>query len=844
MNAQLQTRPLFSESMHNDLFTVSGQQSSTGQTAPDFGNVVLKELIDNALDACESAGIEPRINVTTGLNTNGQMVLTVSDNAGGLSRDVIEKILDFSTRNSTNAVYKSPTRGAQGNALKTILCIPTALKELGGGLVVIESKGLRHEISFFNVSYSGFSAETLHNVTPIVESIGTSVSVVMPKLNETKPDYWVKAFALFNPHCWVNFENKLSMVNRDSIKPVFYPKLTDCKKITPDKPTNAHSYNEPAFLKHAAYHGEQTKITVYEYARTFQGLTNKKIVSPIIDVLNLSGARVSDIYNDRAKVTALHSAMKVASKPIQHKHLGAIGETNLLARLENVTRNAYRKIEGLIDGVPYVFEVLIAECSDREGEFLGVNHSPTYKDFLSDCYFRVDKVSGFGIRGLMDSVIDRTKYTFICHLIGIGLNFKDKGKTSVELPDSVQNEIAAAIVQVGKSIKRGSSNVVQFEGENKTVSFKKAVVSVLPDAIAKATDNNRLPANVRSVYYKVREFIQEFKNGELTYKNFNTILTDYWLENGRNKMVYNDPRGLLYEPHNDAVLPLGSMEVDGYEFPTFQFDKILFIEKKGLWHTVKSAGLHKKYDMAVIASEGFATVATRDLLERAQTCENMTIFSLHDADPAGYEIARTLQEATRAMPNHNITVIDLGLFVQDALDIGIEPETFFRTDDLSEKLVTRLNPIEREHFEGVVGTRKKGGKTINGFECKRIELNALSAGQLVQYIDNGIARAITDNKLTNKVIPPETVLNETAADLRTDKLKTLALNALIEKYAINEKVNQFVQAMTFDDIEFAGDVGGYLISNELETWRDGLNDLTDNQIAANQSVIDDLINGF
>lgn len=37
-NAQLQTRPLFSESMHNDLFTVSGQQSSTGQTAPDFGN--------------------------------------------------------------------------------------------------------------------------------------------------------------------------------------------------------------------------------------------------------------------------------------------------------------------------------------------------------------------------------------------------------------------------------------------------------------------------------------------------------------------------------------------------------------------------------------------------------------------------------------------------------------------------------------------------------------------------------------------------------------------------------------------------------------------------------------
>jgi hypothetical protein len=183
----------------------------------------------------------------------------------------------------------------------------------------------------------------------------------------------------------------------------------------------------------------------------------------------------------------------------------------------------------------------------------------------------------------------------------------------------------------------------------------------------------------------------------------------------------------------------------------------------------------------------------------------------------------------------------LGLFVQDALDIGIEPEAFFRTVELTEKLVTRLNPIELQHFEGVAGTQKKNGKTINGFNCKRIELNALSAAQLVQYIDGKIARAIADNGLTNKVIPPEMVLNETAADLRNSKLKALALNALIEKYAINEKVNQFVGAMAFDDVEFADDVGGYLISNELETWRDGLNDLTDKQIETNQTMIDDLI---
>ena len=830
MNTQLQTRTHFSESMHNDFFTVNGLQSSTGQTSRDFGNVVLKELIDNALDACESAGIEPRINVAANYTDNGQMVLTVSDNGAGLDGAIVEKILDFDTRTSDKAAYKSPTRGAQGNALKTIFGIPTAL---GGGLVTIESKGLRHEISF-NVSQSGLNVETLHNVTPISESIGTTVKVLMPQLHLTEAQRWVKAFALFNSHCWVNFESKIGTLNTNDNASVFYPKLTDCRKITPDKPTNANSYSPADFFKLTAMQGEQTKTTAYEFVRTFDGLSSKLKAKQIIDPLELSGKKVADIFNDRAKVTALHSAMKLASKPIQHKHLGAIGETNLLARLNDVTNHKYKKIEGVIDGVPYIFEVLIADCSDSEGEFLGVNHSPTYNDFLSDCYFRVDKVSGIGIRGLMDSVIDRTKYTFICHLIGIGLNFKDKGKTSLDLPHDVQNEIAAAIVQVGKSIKRGAG-VVRMDGE-KEPTFKAACFEVLNNAIALATNNDKTPMSVRGVYYKVRELIQSFKSKPLEYDTFTDILTQFWAVNGRNKKVYSDARGLMYEPHSGVFLPLGSMEVDGYEFPPFQFDKILFIEKKGLWHTIKSGNLHQKYDMAVIASEGFATVAIRDLLERAQTSEKMTIFALHDADPAGYEIARTLQEATRTMPNHNITVIDLGLFVQDALDIGIEPETFERGNKLSQKL--NLNAIERELFEGVPAKNDKGKPC---FKCKRIELNALSAGQLVDYIDSGITRAIAENGLTNKVIPPETVLSETAAKYRNEKLKQLALNALIEKYAINEKVNQFVESMAFDDVEFTDDVGGYLIINELETWRDGLNDLTDKQIETNQTMIDGLI---
>jgi hypothetical protein len=830
MTTQLQTRTHFSESMHNDFFTVNGLQSSTGQTSRNFGNVVLKELIDNALDACESAGIEPRINVGTELTNDEQMVLTVSDNGAGLDAEIVKKILDFDTRTSDKAAYKSPTRGAQGNALKTIFGIPTAL---GGGLVTIESKGLRHEISF-NVSQSGLNVETLHNVTPINELVGTTVKVLMPRLYGTKPDYWVKAFALFNSHSRVYFENKFSMVNRDSSKPVLYPKLTDCRKITPDKPTNAHSYSPADFFKLTAMQGEQTKTTAFEFVRTFDGFKFKPKAKQIIDPLELSGKKVADIFNDRAKVTALHSAMKLASKPIQHKHLGAIGETNLLARLENITRNAYRKIEGVIDGVPYVFEVLIADCGDTGGAFYGVNHSPTYSDFLNGYWITIDKFEGGGIQGLVNSVIGATKNTVICHLIGIGLKFTDKGKNSLDLPRDALLEMAGVVVQVAKSIKRGSNNVVKFEGEtpSQKVTIKDAVFAVLDDAIAKSTDNGRLYANVRNVFYKARELAQLDKPLEYNYFS-QTIVPEYWQQNGRNRQIYNDARGMLYEPHSGEFLPLGTIEVDGYQLPEYQYNKILYIEKKGLWHTVKSAGLHKKYDMAVIAGEGFASVAIRELLDRAQAGSDYTVFVLHDADSYGYNIARTLQAETTRMPNHNITVIDLGLFVQDALDIGIEPETHDRKTKLTENL-TNLNAIEREYFEGV-----PKGKT---FECKRMELNALTASQLVDYIDNGIARAIAENGLTNKIVPPENVLTDTANELRHDKLMHNVKTALIEKYGIEQMARQIVESVQFDDSDsLTGGVTDYLVNNELETWRNGLEQITGKQIAANQSVIDGLI---
>ena len=70
--------------------------------------------------------------------------ILVSDNGPGLPASTIEGVLDFSIRVSSREAYVSPTRGAQGNALKTIVAMPFVLSDGERGEVEIAARGERH----------------------------------------------------------------------------------------------------------------------------------------------------------------------------------------------------------------------------------------------------------------------------------------------------------------------------------------------------------------------------------------------------------------------------------------------------------------------------------------------------------------------------------------------------------------------------------------------------------------------------------------------------------------------------------------------------------------------------
>ena len=78
--------------------------------------------------------------------------ITIADNGPGLPAKTVKDVLDFSVRVSSREAYVSPTRGAQGNALKTIVAMPFVL-DGGSGRVEIEAHGIHHRIEMSRRSH-------------------------------------------------------------------------------------------------------------------------------------------------------------------------------------------------------------------------------------------------------------------------------------------------------------------------------------------------------------------------------------------------------------------------------------------------------------------------------------------------------------------------------------------------------------------------------------------------------------------------------------------------------------------------------------------------------------------
>jgi DNA topoisomerase VI subunit B len=406
--------------------------------------VVLKEGVDNALDAAEEAGVPPEIAISV---TTAPGSISVTDNGRGIAPETITDILDYSVRVSSREAYVSPTRGAQGNALKTILAMPFALDGAAGS-TVIEAHGTKHHVAF-GVDHIRQEPKISRTNGPSFVKNGTRITVHWPNaacsiVRQARPRFLQIAedYGWLNPHLGLRVEwDGERLIDIAASDPGW-------RKWLPSEPTSPHWYDAARLTRYMAAHVARDqdrgyRRTVREFISEFRGLSGSTKQKRVLDEIGASRIALADFVGDgqdTRPAARLLAAMQENTRPVKPRDLGVIGREHLLARCKLAGGNErtfkYKSVIGeTVDGLPTVIEVAFVWCPDAPPErriIAGVNWSPS----LAGNPFRDFGRDGEGLERLLaeQRASSQEPIAFVVHLASPRVQFSDRGKTALILP--------------------------------------------------------------------------------------------------------------------------------------------------------------------------------------------------------------------------------------------------------------------------------------------------------------------------------------------------------------------------------------------------------------------------
>jgi DNA topoisomerase VI subunit B len=379
-------RTIFATSRLLEFCSTKELVAQTGHQPDVWPVMLLKELTDNACDIAEEAGTAPAVVVI--VEESG---ITVRDNGPGLPASTVQGLLDFNIRLSSREAYVSPTRGAQGNALKTVLAVPFVL-DGERGRVVIDAQGIRHEV-VFAVDVLRQQPKIEYATKAGLVRIGTSVTVEWPDsarslLTDAKARFLQVAddFTRLNPHLSLTVDwFGERVVGVTASDPSWH-------KWKPSDPTCPHWYTEErlerligAYLAHDQENGQER--TVRGFIAEFAGLTATAKQKAVLDTVGLPRTKLSTLYDgaklDNGAIHRLLDAMKAHTKVLKPQALGIIGKDHLASRFEaagcEMKSYQYKRVLDIADGLPCVVETAFGWCPGNCGGrrlVTGVNWSP------------------------------------------------------------------------------------------------------------------------------------------------------------------------------------------------------------------------------------------------------------------------------------------------------------------------------------------------------------------------------------------------------------------------------------------------------------------------------------
>lgn len=773
-------REQFTQSRQLEFFSEKELTAQIGHDRQSWPLALLKELVDNALDAAESAGIAPVICIDL-----ADDAFSVTDNGPGLPLAVLEGSVDYSARVSDKLGYISPSRGQQGNALKTLWAAPFVASS--GGFVEVETAAYRVAVRVAVDAIAQEPAITVQDLgAPDVKN-GTKITVHWPELASSQDRHGLRRFYMavpdFNPHA--------TIIGRDEGVDASLPEWPHWR---PDRPTAPHWYdierfrNLLALVLNAERRGGRQK-SVNEFIREFHGLSGTGKAKAVAAQAGLTGALLGDLVEngdiDGGKLCALLDAMKAASRPPKPEALGVLGEAHITAALLRYGAAPdsvqYRKAAGEVDGMPYVLEIGFAVKREEwrlRSMSIGINYSPA----LTHPFEALTAALGEARCTRYDPVV------LVVHLACPAVRFTDRGKSRAVLPEQINDAMArlvksvtarftAAKRQADRDDRMQSRALEELRTQNRQrpMTTKAAAWRVMEQAYLKASSDGTLPANARQIMYAARPLIIELTGKAAPWANSATftqgLLPDFMTAHPElcaNWDVVFDDRGHFSEPHTGRALGVGTLAVRDYvrawddevsaaprvasipdalptRGPALRYRFVLFVEKEGFSHLLQRARIAERYDIAIMSTKGMSTTAARHLVENLSAA-GVTVLVMRDFDRAGFTIAHTLRTDTRRYQFKSTPkVIDIGLRLADvhALDLAAEETDYSDTEDPRPKLLARGATQEEADF--LVSGKTNGGRWTG----KRVELNAMASATLITWLEaklheHGVQKFIPD----------------------------------------------------------------------------------------------------
>jgi len=418
--------------------------AQTGQPVSAWPLTVLKELVDNAIDVCEEAGIPPAIGVAV---SDSPVAITITDNGRGIPAETIKTMLDYTVRVSSRESYVSPCRGSQGNALKTIIAMGFAL-DGACGTTIIESHGEAHVVTF-ELDAVRREPKITHEIHPSTVRIGTRITVLWPDsassiLAYSRPRFLQMAadFLWLNPH----LDLRLTWNGEDAVARSATDPDWGARKWRACDPTSAFWYDVESFSRYMAAHVARDQDhgharTVRDFIAELRGLTGTTKQKAVLHEAGAARTSLAAFFAEGKNpdgVARLLTACQQHTQPVKPAALGLIGEDHLRERLlaigaEETTIKYRKRALAHPDGMPCVIESAFAWCPEAQAQRIvtGVNWSAAIGDPFPS-------LGVYGSKSLSIILTSQRAHNdepivFVLHYVCPRVQFVDRGKSAVRL---------------------------------------------------------------------------------------------------------------------------------------------------------------------------------------------------------------------------------------------------------------------------------------------------------------------------------------------------------------------------------------------------------------------------